>query len=97
MGDLHVLEEHKDRLIGAVGDIAWRALRLPTEERAGHIWLTLQRVREIHALEHGEMEPGEAEEFADHLQKWTEESVQMLEIGRDHGLWDAIWGSEPSI
>jgi hypothetical protein len=97
MGDLHVLEGHKDRLVGVVGDIAWRALRLPAEERAGHIWLTLRQVREIYALEHGEMEPGEAEELADHLQKWTEETVQMLEFGRDRGLWDAIWGSEPSI
>jgi hypothetical protein len=42
------------------------------------------------------MKPSEAEEFADHLQKWTEETVQMLEFGRDRGLWDAIWGSEPS-
>jgi hypothetical protein len=97
MGDLHVLERHKDRLVDVVGDIAWQVLRLPAEERAGHIWLTLQRVREIYALEHGEMEPVEAKEFADHLHKWTEETVQMLEIGRDRGLWDSIWGSEASI
>jgi hypothetical protein len=69
---------------------------MPAEERAGYIWLTLQRVRELYALEHGEMEPDEAKEFADHLQTWTEATVEMLEIGRDHGLWDAIWGSDPS-
>ncbi len=90
----HALEEHKDRLAGLVGEIAWRAHRLPAEERAGYIWLTLQRVREMYALRYGEMEPREAEELADHLQRWTEETVRMLEIGRDKGLWQAIWGSE---
>jgi hypothetical protein len=97
MGDLHVLEGHKDRLVSFVSDIAWRALRLPAEERAGYIWLALQRARELYAMERGEMEPREAEVLADHLQTWTEETVQMLEIGRDPGLWDAIWRSEPSI
>jgi plasmid stabilization system protein ParE len=58
---------------------------MPAEERAGYIWLTLQRVRELYALEHGEMEPDEAKEFADHLQTWTEATVEMLEIGRDRG------------
>jgi phenylpropionate dioxygenase-like ring-hydroxylating dioxygenase large terminal subunit len=94
MGDHHALEEHKDQLVGAVGEVAWRAVRLPVKERAGYIWLTLQRVRELYALQAGEMEPHEAEEFADHLQRWTEETIQMLEIGYDPGLWEAIWGSE---
>ncbi len=90
----YAIEEYKDRLAGVVGDIAWRAVQLPAEERAGYIWLTLQRIRELYVLEYGEMEPRDAEEFADHLQRWTEETVRMLEIGRDHDLWQAIWGSE---
>jgi hypothetical protein len=32
------------------------------------------------------MEPREAEELADRLQKWTEETARMLEIGRDQDL-----------
>ena len=76
-----------------MGEIAWRAVRLPAEERAGYIWLTLQRLRELYALQSGEMEPQEAEELADRLQKWTEETVRMLESGRDQGLWQSVWGS----
>jgi hypothetical protein len=95
--DAHpVIEEHKDQLVDAVGEIAWQALGLPAEERAGYIWLTLQRLRELYALQSGEMEPLEAEKLADRLQKWTEETVRMLEIGRDQDLWQSVWGSERS-
>ncbi len=93
----HAIEEHEDQLADAVGEIAWRAIRLPSEERAGYIWLTLQRLRELYALQSGEMEPLEAEELADRLQKWTEETVRMLEIGRDHDLWQSVWGSAPPV
>ena len=92
----HAIEEHKDRLAGVVGAIAWRSVQLPAEERAGYIWLTLQRVREMYTLQCGEMEPREAEELADHLQKWIEETVQMLENGRDLDLWRSVWGSDQS-
>ncbi len=92
--DAHpAIEEHKDQLADAVGEIAWRALRLPAEERAGYIWLTLQRLRELYVLQSGAMEPLEAEELADHLQRWAEETVRMLEIGRDQDLWQSVWGS----
>ncbi len=90
----HAIEEHEDQLADAVGEIAWRALRLPAEERAGYIWLTLQRLRELYALQSGEMEPLEAEELADRLQRWAEETVRMLESGRDQDLWQSVWGSE---
>jgi hypothetical protein len=86
----HAIEEHEDQLADAVGEIAWRAVRLPAEERAGYIWLTLQRLCELYALQSGEMEPQEAEELADRLQKWTEETVRMLESGRDQGLWQSV-------
>ena len=90
----HAIEEHEDQLADAVGEIAWRAIRLPAEERAGYIWLTLQRLRELYALQSGEMEPLEAEELADRLQRWAEETVRMLESGRDQDLWQSVWGSE---
>ncbi len=93
MDAYHAIEEHEDQLADAVGEIAWRAVRLPAEERAGYIWLTLQRLRELYALQSGEMEPLEAEQLADRLQKWTEETVRMLESGRDHDLWQSVWGS----
>ncbi len=70
----HAIEEHEDQLADAVGEIAWRAVRLPAEERAGYIWLTLQRLRELYALQSGKMEPLEAKELADRLQKSAEES-----------------------
>jgi hypothetical protein len=76
----HAIEEHKDRLASLVAAIAWRAVQLPAEERAGYIWLTLQRVREMYTPQSGGMEPREAEELADHLQKWTEETVRMLVV-----------------
>ncbi len=92
--DAHpAIEEHKGQLADAVGEIAWRALWLPAEERAGYIWLTLQRLRELYVLQSGAMEPLEAEELADHLQRWAEETVRMLEIGRDQDLWQSVWGS----
>ena len=96
--DAHpALEEHEDQLADAVGEIAWRALRLPAEERAGYIWLTLQRLRELYALQSGEMEPSEAEELADRLQRWAEETVRMLAIDRDQDLWQSVWGSGRSV
>jgi hypothetical protein len=47
----------------------------------------------MYASKYGKMEPHEAEELADHLQKWTEATVYMLEISRDKELWRALWGS----
>ncbi len=68
--DAHpVVEEHEDQLADAVGKSLGGAVRLPAEERAGYIWLTLQRVRELYALQSGEVRPSEAEELADRLQK----------------------------
>jgi deoxyinosine 3'endonuclease (endonuclease V) len=89
----YALEECKDRLADVVGDTAWQAVLLPREERAGYVWLTLQSAHEMYASKYGKMEPHEAEELADHLQKWTEATVYMLEISRDKELWRALWGS----
>jgi hypothetical protein len=47
----------------------------------------------MYAHEHGDIESDDAEQLADHLQKWTEETVEMLLRGRDEGLWDALWGT----
>ena len=59
-----------------------------------YIWLALRGARDMYALKKGALAPGEDEELADHLQKWTEETVRMLERGRDEGLWQAIWGNQ---
>jgi hypothetical protein len=91
--NLHDLEDHKNRLSGMVGNIAWRVARMPHEERTGYIWLGLQRGCEMYAHEHGDIESDDAEQLADHLQKWTEETVEMLLRGRDEGLWVALWGT----
>ena len=90
--DVQALEQHKDRLGEMVGHIAWRVARLPQEERAGYIWLGLHRGCEMYAEQYGDLELEDAEQLADHLQKWTEETVEMLTRGRDAALWQAIWG-----
>jgi hypothetical protein len=89
VGELGI-EDHKDRFSDIVGDIAWRAARMPAEERAGYIWLTLKRVREMYAAVEGPLAPDEDTELAEHLQKWTEETVRMLAGTLREEIWQAL-------
>ena len=94
--DTQTLEDHKQQLGEMVGHLAWDALRMPAPERAGHIWLLLKRVLDLYAIRANAPALADDEVFAGHLQKWTEETVRMLEIGRDPGLWASIWGVRES-
>ncbi len=73
--DAHpVVEEHEDQLADAVGGNRLAGSSAPSSGTSRDIWLTLQRLRELYALQSGKMEPLEAKELADRLQKSAEES-----------------------